>query len=75
MSGIDYREVEEVLSESDLQKEYVMLALRMENGILIGDFINKFGSSAYNKLLEDIAEILYNIVYNSYKSKVVYKNI
>ncbi len=74
MSGIDYREVEEVLSESDLQKEYVMLALRMENGILIGDFINKFGSSAYSKLLEDIDKdkIYYNITKNNIAIKPEY---
>lgn len=54
MSGIDYREIEEVLSAIDMQKEYVMLALRMEDGILISDYIKKFGNTAYHNLLAEI---------------------
>lgn len=45
------RQVEEVLSLEDMQKEYVMLALRMESGVDTVCFIQKFGKSALDNLL------------------------
>ncbi len=45
---------EEVLSAEDMRKEYAMLSLRMDSGINISDYIDKFGVDGYQKLLNEI---------------------
>ena len=53
INGVE-RQIEEVLSEADMQKEYTMLSLRMEQGINIANFIDKFGEKALTNLLAQI---------------------
>lgn len=50
------RQVEEVLSLEDMRKEYVMLVLRMESGVDVADFVQKFGKSALKILLDAIEQ-------------------
>ncbi len=37
-----------------MRKEYAMLSLRMDNGINVSDYIDKFGVDGYQKLLKEI---------------------
>lgn len=53
LSGVG-RLIEEKLTLSDMQKEYIMLSLRMDAGIDLLDFRNKFGDSAVVELASNI---------------------
>lgn len=48
------RMVEEVLTLENMRKEYAMLSLRMDEGIIIEDYVKLFGIDGLNKLFEEI---------------------
>lgn len=49
-------EVEEILSEKDFMSEYCMLSLRLSEGIVRNEFIDKFGVSVDSVFKREIAE-------------------
>lgn len=49
-------EVEEILSEKDFMSEYCMLSLRLSEGIVRNEFIDKFGVSVDSVFEKEIAE-------------------
>lgn len=70
------RQIEEILSLEDMRKEYIMLSLRMESGVDIADYLNKFGENGLKLLFEGIEKDkqYYNITKQniSIKSEYIY---
>ena len=61
------RMVEEVLTLENMRKEYAMLSLRMDEGIIIEDYVKLFGIDGLNKLFEEIDNNIqyYNVSKNN----------